>query len=84
VLHFASPSSVAGAVPNSAGRTLSTAVLMSSSHRLLITHSPYLPLYYFLNVLNAAHSLIQGVVLKLLLYASSVSIQSLKHSAKPL
>jgi hypothetical protein len=41
VLHFAfSFSSVAGAMPNSACRSLSTTVLMSSSHRLLIICSP--------------------------------------------
>jgi hypothetical protein len=34
-------SSAAGAVPNSACRSLSTTVLMSSSHRLLIIHSPH-------------------------------------------
>jgi hypothetical protein len=47
VLHFVSLSlslslfSVAGAVPNSACRSLSTTVLMSSSHRLPIIRSPH-------------------------------------------
>jgi hypothetical protein len=42
VLHFAfSLSSKAGALPNSAYRSLSTAVLVSSSHRLLILCSPH-------------------------------------------
>jgi hypothetical protein len=41
VLHSAfSLCSAAGAMPNSACRLLGTAVLMSTSHRLLIIHSP--------------------------------------------
>jgi hypothetical protein len=42
VLHFALAPSEAGAMPNSVYRSLSTTALMSSSHRLLIIHSPHL------------------------------------------
>jgi hypothetical protein len=41
-MHPALLSSVAGAVPNLACRSLSTTVLMSDTHRLLIIHSPQL------------------------------------------
>jgi hypothetical protein len=42
VLHLPfSLSSVAGAVPNSACRSLSITVVMTSSHGLLIIHSPH-------------------------------------------
>jgi hypothetical protein len=50
---------------------------MSSSHWLFIIHSPHLPLFYFLNVSDEAHSPIQGAVLKPLSYARVVRVQYL-------
>jgi hypothetical protein len=55
---------------------------LPSSHRLLIIHFPHLSLFYFLNVPNEARSPTQGVILKPLLYAKAIKIQSLKHKVK--
>jgi hypothetical protein len=55
VLHFASRS-LLWLVPNSACRSLSTIMLMSSSHRLLIIHSPHKIRSITLNLLGSVFS----------------------------
>jgi hypothetical protein len=54
-----------GAVPIPACRLFDMARLMSSSHILLILHSPHLPAFYFLNAPDEVQPLIQGAIFAL-------------------